>query len=341
MSSALHPQSSAARPPESSAGAILVTGGAGFIGSHVAEALLKRGDTVIAVDNLNSFYDPAVKRRNVELLQGYPGFSFEELELADDGAVQKLFGRHRITRVAHIAARAGVRPSIQDPLLYEQANVRGTLTLLQASARGDVENFVLTSSSSVYGNSRSVPFREDDSATDRPISPYAATKKATEVLGYTFHHLYKLNVNVVRPFTVYGPRGRPDMAPWLFLEAAVRGTAIKKFGDGTTRRDYTFIDDFVGGFIGALDRPLGYEIFNLGNSATVSLNECIATVEAVAGKELQIEQLPMQPGDVEITNADITKACRLLGYAPKTSFRQGMQIFHDWYCRIFCAGAPA
>lgn len=321
--------------PKRNSGVILVTGAAGFIGSHVAELLLSRGDSVVGVDNLNSYYNPELKQRNLALLSKFPAFRFEQTELADIAAVRDLFRRHRFTRVAHIAARAGVRPSIQDPILYEEANVRATTGLLQESAAAKVENFVLTSSSSVYGNSTQVPFREDDSATDRPISPYAATKKATEVMGYTYHHLYGLNVNVIRPFTVYGPRGRPDMAPWLFLESAILGKTIKKFGDGSTRRDYTFIGDFVAGFVSALDRPLGYEILNLGNSATVSLNDCIETVEAIVGKRLQIEQLPMQPGDVTITNADISKAERLLGYSPQTPFREGMKVFYDWYRSAF------
>jgi UDP-glucuronate 4-epimerase len=184
-----------------------------------------------------------------------------------------------------------------------------------------------------------VPFREDDAATDFPISPYAATKKATEVMSYTFHSLYKMNVSIVRPFTVYGPRGRPDMAPWLFLQAALLGRPIKKFGDGSTRRDYTYIDDFAAGFVSAIDTPLGYEIFNLGNSATVSLNEALEIVEAVSGKKLIIEQLPAQPGDVDLTNADVTKARQKLGYDPKTSFRDGMAKFCEWFKRTELAGA--
>jgi len=192
---------------------------------------------------------------------------------------------------------------------------------------------VVASSSSVYGNSRAIPFREDDSATDRPISPYAATKKATEVMAHTFHHLHELSITVIRPFTVYGPRGRPDMAPWLFVESALTGRPIRKFGDGTTRRDYTYIGDFARGFVNAIDRPLGYEIVNLGNSATVSLNEALDVVREVTGRELVIEQAPPQPGDVEITNADISKARRLLDYDPATSFREGMALFCEWYRR--------
>ncbi|MFO0416847.1 MAG: SDR family NAD(P)-dependent oxidoreductase [Pseudomonadota bacterium] len=310
---------------------VLVTGGAGFIGSHVSEALLKRGDRVVCIDNINDYYPVAYKRENLELLSKYPSFSFVEGDISDRSLVDDLFEREGFTHLAHLAARAGVRPSIDDPYVYQQANVQGTLNLLQAAVGKGLENLVITSSSSVYGNSRAIPFREDDSATDRPISPYAATKKATEVLSHTYHSLYGLNINVVRPFTVYGPRGRPDMAPWLFIELAVNGKKIRKFGDGSTRRDYTYIDDFVRGFVSAIDRPLGFEIFNLGNSATVSLNDALDVVRSVTGRELLIEQLPMQPGDVEVTNADVSKARSLLGYDPATSFAQGMGNFYKWF----------
>ncbi|MCB0335987.1 MAG: GDP-mannose 4,6-dehydratase [Bdellovibrionales bacterium] len=309
---------------------VLVTGAAGFIGSHVAERLLKRGDTVIGLDEVNNYYPVDYKRANLTRLSTYPNFSCEEFSLEDLPALKKLFSKQDISHVAHLAARAGVRPSIEDPFIYQQANVAGTLNLLEVARLSKVANFVLTSSSSVYGNSTQVPFREDDSATDLAISPYAATKKATEVLGHTFHHLYGLNINVVRPFTVYGPCGRPDMAPWLFTVAALQGKKIKKFGDGSSRRDYTFIEDFVDGFVNAIDRELGYEIFNLGNSQTVSLNEAIDTISEVTGRPLLFEQLPMQPGDVMMTNADISKAQKLLDYNPQTSFKAGMKIFCDW-----------
>jgi len=310
---------------------ILVTGAAGFIGSHVAERLLARGDAVVGFDNLNDYYPIAYKERNIELLRGAGDFTFIKGELSDRGALEKLFAAHRITHIGHLAARAGVRPSIQDPLLYEEANVRGTTTLLEVARHHGVENTVVTSSSSVYGNSTRIPFREDDSATDRPISPYAATKKATEVAAFSYHHLYGMNINVVRPFTVYGPRGRPDMAPWLFLESALKGTPIKRFGDGSTRRDYTFIRDFASGFVNAIDRSFGYEIFNLGNSATVSLRDALEIVSRVSGRELVIEEHPPQPGDVEVTNADISKAQQLLDYKPTTSFEEGMREFCEWF----------
>lgn len=310
---------------------VLVTGAAGFIGSHVAESLLERGDSVIGFDNLNDYYPVAYKRRNIEALSKNKAFRFVQGELEDAALLEDVFQKHGITHVAHLAARAGVRPSIDNPYIYSSANVHGTLTLLEVARKRSVQNAVITSSSSVYGNSTRIPFREDDSATDRPISPYAATKKATEVLSHTYHQLYGMNINVVRPFTVYGPRGRPDMAPWLFLAAARSGTPIKKFGNGETRRDYTFIRDFARGFVSAIDRPLGYEIFNLGNSATVSLNEALEIIERVSGKKLVIEQHPPQPGDVDLTNADISKAKKMLGYSPSTSFEQGMLEFNEWF----------
>lgn len=310
---------------------VLVTGAAGFIGSHVAEALLNRGDSVVGLDNLNDYYPPAYKQRNVSLLESHNTFRFVKGELEDSKLLAQIFEQEGITHVAHLAARAGVRPSIEDPYIYSSANVHGTLSVLEVARRFGVQNTVVTSSSSVYGNSTKVPFREDDSATDRPISPYAATKKATEVMSHTYHHLYGMNINVVRPFTVYGPRGRPDMAPWLFLSAARHGKPIKKFGDGSTRRDYTYIGDFVKGFVSAIDTPLGFEIFNLGNSATVSLNEALEIISRVTGKQLVIEQCPSQPGDVEVTNADVSKARKLLGYSPATSFEEGMTEFNEWF----------
>lgn len=310
---------------------VLVTGVAGFIASHVAELLLNEGHEVVGIDNINDYYSVASKTANLDLLSKYKAFSFIKGDIADRNTIESIFRDNKITHVAHLAARAGVRPSIIDPYIYEQSNVLGSMTLLEQAAKAQVLNFVLTSSSSVYGNSKNIPFREDDVATDFPISPYAATKKATEVLAYTYHKLYGLNVNVIRPFTVYGPRGRPDMAPWLFLEATINGDLIKRFGDGSTRRDYTYIADFARGFVNAIFRPQGYEIFNLGNSRTVSLNEALQTVSKIVGKPQKIEQHPIQPGDVEITFACIEKAKSKLDYQPDTSFEQGMSVFYQWF----------
>jgi UDP-glucuronate 4-epimerase len=310
---------------------ILVTGCAGFIGSHVAEKLLIRGDFVIGVDEINDYYDIKQKEKNIEILNKYDNFKFYKLDFAKKESIEETFNENEIEYIAHLGARAGVRPSIENPYIYEKSNILGTLILLDLAVKHNIKNFVLTSSSSVYGNSKKIPFSETDNV-DNPISPYAATKKACELLGYTFHHLHGLNVNVIRPFTIYGPRGRPDMAPFLFTTKIANEETIKKFGDGNTKRDYTFIDDFVEGYISALDKPQGYEIFNLGNNSPVSLNEFINTVEEVVGKKAIINQMPMQPGDVEITYANISKAQKLLGYNPKTSIKEGLKKLYEWYC---------
>lgn len=311
----------------------LITGAAGFIGSHVSEILLKNGFSVLGVDDLNNYYPVEYKRRNLENLLQYADFDIIIQDISEGEALSNRLKDIKIEAIGHIAARAGVRPSIKDPGLYQRVNVEGSLNILELAKDKSVKNLVLTSSSSVYGNSTKIPFQEDDSATDKPISPYAATKKSSEVLAHCYHHLYDIPTTIIRPFTVYGPSGRPDMAPWLFLKSALEGSAINKFGDGTTRRDYTFIDDFASGFVSALMKPRPFDIFNLGNSETVSLNEAIATIEKVTGKTIKINQMGMQAGDVSITNADISKAKKELGYCPQTSFAEGMKIFHDWYLK--------
>lgn len=308
---------------------ILITGCAGFIGSHVTQMLLERGDIVIGVDEVNDYYDLRQKEENIKLLEKYENFIFYKFDLANFEKSKEIFEKYKITHVGHIAARAGVRPSIEDPFIYEHSNIKATLNLLELS-KNKVENFVLTSSSSVYGNRDKVPFSEED-RVDFPISPYAATKKATEELAYTYHHLFGLNINIIRPFTIYGPRGRPDMAPYLFTKWINEETPIKKFGDGNSKRDYTYIEDFAKGFVSAIDKPLGYEIFNLGNSTPVSLNEFIETIEEVTGKKAIINQMPMQPGDVMLTYADISKAKKLLNYDPKTNIKEGLKKFYEWY----------
>lgn len=309
---------------------ILVTGGAGFIGSNVTKKLLERGDSVVCVDEFNDYYSPKIKELNVSQFEGNPGYKLYRGSITDYDFLKTIFEKEKIQRVFHAAARAGVRPSIENPFIYEETNVKGTLNLLHLAKEFAIENFVLTSSSSVYGNSAKVPFSEAD-PVDNPISPYAATKKATELLGYTYHHLYGLNVNVVRPFTVYGPGGRPDMFPFLCTKLIDEGSEVKRFGDGSTRRDYTFIDDIVVGVVSAIDKVLGYEIFNLGNSNTVELNYFIATVEKILGKKANIKEYPMQPGDVTITNADLTKSKKMLGYEPKVKIEEGMEKFIAWY----------
>lgn len=311
---------------------VLVTGGAGFIGSHTTAALLERGDEVVCLDNFNDYYSPARKRKNVAGFLDNPAYKLYEADIRDVETLEGIFETERFGKIVHIAAMAGVRASIQHPLLYEEVNVKGTLNLLELSRRYEIENFVFASSSSVYGARSEVPFREDDPC-NHPISPYAATKRAGELLAYTYHHLHGLNCTCLRLFTVYGPRGRPDMAPYLFTKWILEGREVRRFGDGTSRRDYTYIDDVVPGIVAALDADFSYEIINLGNSQTVALNDFIALVERLVGKKARIKQLPVQPGDVPLTCADISKARRLLGYGPQTPLEEGMRRFVDWYRR--------
>lgn len=309
---------------------VLVTGGAGFIGSNVSRKLLERGDQVVCIDNLNNYYSTEQKQHNIAQLIPYPEYVFHYADIANCQKMIQLFEDEKPDKVIHLAARAGVRPSIDDPMLYSNTNYTGTLNVLEAARRSRVKSFVFASSSSVYGNEKNVPFRED-MLVDHPISPYAATKKAGELLCHTYSHLHNMNTTCLRFFTVYGPAGRPDMAPYKFVDAVHNEEPITKYGDGTSRRDYTYIDDIVYGIISALDADYRYEVFNLGNSATVSLNEFIETIEDVVGKKAIIEQHGKQPGDVDVTYADISHARGHLGYNPRHSIRQGMVKFYDWY----------
>ena len=309
---------------------ILLTGCAGFIGSHVSEALMKRGDIVIGVDNLNDYYDTKKKEKNLAILNEYNKFKFYKEDIRNYEGLKKIFEKEKPEKILHIAARAGVRPSIQNPILYEEVNVKGTLNLLDLAKDFKVKSFVFSSSSSVYGNQKKIPFSETDNV-DNPISPYAATKKACELICYTYHHLYNMKITCLRFFTVYGPRGRPDMAPYLFTDWIYNGKPIKRFGDGSTKRDYTFITDIVKGVVAAIDKELEFEIINLGNNKPVMLNDFIKVIEKVTGKKAVIEQLPMQPGDVDITYADVSKAEKLLGFKPTTSIEEGMKKFFEWY----------
>jgi UDP-glucuronate 4-epimerase len=309
---------------------VLVTGAAGFIGSHVVEALLERGDTVMGLDNFNDYYDPARKRANVETALSHARYHLITGDVRDEPFLQDLFAHEHFDKVCHIAAMAGVRYSIQHPELYESVNVRGTLNLLELARRHDAQNFVFASSSSVYGASTPVPFRED-AMVNCPISPYAATKVAKEVLAYTYHHLYGLNCTGLRFFTVYGPRGRPDMAPYLFTKWIAEEQPLRQFGDGTSQRDYTFVTDIVAGVVAAIDADLPYELINLGRGETIYLTDFIQVVEEVVGKKATIVQEPPKPGDVPITYADITKARELLGYDPTVSVADGMHRFWEWY----------
>ena len=308
-------------------GHYLITGGAGFIGSHVGEALLARGDTLTVLDNFNRFYDPAIKRSNVALLKGA---QLIEGDIRDQGLVGELFASQRFDGVVHLAAMAGVRPSLLDPLLYEDVNVRGTLILLEAARRQPGLRFVFASSSSVYGANERVPFSETDDI-HRPVSPYAATKRAGELHGYTYHHLYGIPFTGLRFFTVYGERQRPEMAIHKFVKAAFEGTPVPFYGDGSTRRDYTYIADIVDGVVRALDRCAGYELYNLGESQTISLAELVAAIELATGRKMLLDRQPMQPGDVLVTYADVSKAREKLGYEPRTALAEGLRRFVAWY----------
>jgi UDP-glucuronate 4-epimerase len=312
---------------------VLVTGGAGFIGSNVAEYLLSRGDDVVIIDEINDYYDISIKETNLRLLQDmYPGNRLKVYkgDICDVSLMTNIFETEQLKWVCHMAARAGVRPSIQDPYVYIHSNIEGTTRLLELSHKYGVENFVFASSSSVYGGSKSTFFSEEE-VVDNPVSPYAATKKACELLAYTYHHLYQLNVTGLRFFTVYGPRGRPDMAPFIFIDRISRGKEIQQFGDGSSSRDYTYISDIVEGVVRAIDRPYSYQIFNLGKGDGTSLKDFIDLVEKHTGRKAMKKILPDQPGDVPYTCADVSKAERLLGYRPKVSFEEGIQRTAEWY----------
>ena len=310
---------------------ILVTGGAGFIGSHLVEKLLAGGHGVAILDDFNDYYDPEIKRENIAAVS--KDVAIHRVDLREDAAVRNLFHGEKFDTIMHLAARAGVRPSIQHPRLYYDTNVNGTLHLLEAARVTGVERFIFASSSSVYGISKTVPFSEDLHLT-QTISPYAATKIAGEFLCSTYSHLYKLRVVALRYFTVYGPRQRPDLAIHQFTKKISAGQPIDQFGDGSTRRDYTYIDDIIQGTMAALEYngPL-FDIFNLGESETVQLKDLISAIEDALGKKARINRLPEQPGDVPLTCADISKARKLLAYKPTTPLKEGLPRFVDWFLR--------
>jgi len=309
---------------------ILVTGGAGFIGSHVVERLLAEENRVVCLDNFDSFYEPAVKRANLQGVKDRSNFRLVEGDIRDEQTLARLFREERIEAVFHAAARAGVRPSIQDPVLYHDVNVHGTTRLLEAARSASVKNFVFASSSSVYGVANRVPFSEEDPA-DFPISPYAATKRAGELLCYTYHHLYGIPVTCLRFFTVYGPRQRPEMAIHKFTRLVDEGLPVPVFGDGSSRRDYTYISDAVEGVLRALANPHPYEILNIGESQTTELRDLVAKIEKALNRKAQILAMPSQAGDVPLTFANVSRAKRLLGYDPRTSIEEGLGKFVEWY----------
>jgi UDP-glucuronate 4-epimerase len=309
---------------------ILLTGGAGFIGSHLTRRLLGRGDRVTVLDDFNDFYDPSLKRRNVAEFLDHAGYRLEEGDIRDADLVEALFRGNDFTAVIHLAARAGVRPSLKEPILYEEVNCIGTLRLLEAARHHGPEVFVFGSSSSVYGINEKVPFSEEDEI-DQPISPYATTKRTGELLCFNYHHLYGLKTSCLRFFTVYGPAQRPEMAIHKFTRLIAQGEPVTLYGDGSSRRDYTYIDDIVDGIVAALERAPGFEIYNLGGAETTGLGELVRWIAAELAVEPRIEYLPDQPGDVPITYADVQKAGQHLGYSPKVPIREGLRRFVDWY----------
>ena len=312
----------------------LITGGAGFIGSSLSEELIKQGNKVIAIDNFCDFYNPKIKEYNIKKLLENKNFKLYRKDIRDRQALKEIFDENNIDIVMHLAAMAGVRPSIENPILYQEVNCMGTQNILETMKEHNVKNLVMASSSSVYGNCKEVPFRED-MVVDFAISPYAATKKANEVMTHVYHKLFDMNVIMLRFFTVYGPKQRPDLAINKFTRLMLNDEEIPMFGDGTTSRDYTYIDDIVDGIIKScnyvLENKNVYEILNIGNSSPTSLKEMINTIAKVLEVEPNIKQLPMQPGDVDRTYADISKAKELIGYNPKTSFKEGIEKFVKWY----------
>lgn len=312
---------------------ILVTGAAGFIGSHLAERLCRRGDTVIGLDNFNDYYDPARKRANERRLCAYPNFRMVEADVRDRPALFNLFAGERIDAVAHLAAMAGVRDAAKYPDLYVNVDLNGTQNVLDAArAAGGVGNFVLASTSSVYGNTTQIPFVETD-ACDRPLQPYAAAKRAAEILGYTYSYLFGQNFTVLRFFTVYGPNGRPDMMAYLLADSIAKGREIPLYDGGNMYRDWTFVDDTVSGIVAALDRPLGYEIINLGRGEPVLLRDFVELMEELIGRKANLVNTPRLAADFARNEADISKARRLLGYDPQVSVVEGVRRFWEWYCQ--------
>ncbi len=312
----------------------LVTGGAGFIGSALCSHLIEQGNKVINIDNFNDFYDPEIKEQNIAPLIHNSNYILYRADITDRDIFSNIFEQHKVDVVVHLAAMAGVRPSIEQPVLYEQVNVQGTLNLLEAMKKHDLRHLIFASSSSVYGNNSKIPFQENE-PLDRVISPYAASKKSAEDFCYVYHELFGLNVVALRFFTVYGPGQRPDLAIHKFTRKIFSGEPIPFFGDGNTVRDYAYIDDIIHGILSSVDFILNntnvFEVFNLSGHHPVSLKEMVSVIEQTIGKKANIKQLPMQPGDVKATHADISKARHLLGFKPETGFSTGIKHFVEWY----------
>jgi len=313
---------------------ILITGGAGFIGSHLVDRLLETGEEVIVIDNFDDFYSPQIKRDNLKNHLSNPHFKLLEADIRDKKALQQIFELNEITKVVHLAARPGVRASIKNPSLYEEINIKGTLNLLEVCKTKNLKNFIFASSSSVYGVNTKLPFSENDSLT-HPISPYAVTKKTGELICYVYHHLYGIPLVCLRLFTVYGPRQRPEMAIHKFTKLTDRNCKITIFGDGHSKRDYTYISDIIEGIMSALNQKFDFQIFNLGSSEPIELKKLVSLVESALGKKAKIKQTLEQPGDVPITYADITKSKKLLGYNPKVGIEEGIKKFVKWHKNKF------
>lgn len=312
----------------------LITGAAGFIGMHTAKRLLEAGEQVVGIDNLNDYYDPALKHYRLSQLAPYQDFRFIKMDIADRAAMATLFAQEKFTHVIHLAAQAGVRYSIENPFAYIDSNLIGTMCVLEGCRHHPVEHLVYASSSSVYGMNAKVPFSETDQV-DHPVSLYAATKKSNELMAYSYAKLYKIPATGLRFFTVYGPAGRPDMAPWLFTEAILKDQPIKVFNHGKMQRDFTYIDDIVEGVVGILQQPskeeIPYNIFNIGNNQPIELERFIKAIESACGKEARKIMLSMQAGDVERTFADTGRLEKIIGYKPRMEIEEGVKRFCDWY----------
>lgn len=312
----------------------LVTGGAGFIGSHVAAQLLRRGEEVIVLDNFNDFYDPRIKRDNVRRLGEYAGMTLYEGDIRDTALVRKIYAEHGVTHVAHLAALANVRASVRQTPLYMEVNLTGTMNLLEAARDYHVRQFVMASTSSVYGATAAVPFVESDSA-DHPLAAYPASKRAAEILGHTYHHLNGLNVTALRFFNVYGPAGRPDMMPMRLLHASQDGSEMEIFNGGDIHRDWTYIDDTVDGVVAALDTPLGYQVINLGFGNPISLSDFIEIVEELSGRTINKRTVETPPSDPPITYCDNSRARSLLGFHPQVSVQEGLRRTWEWFREFY------
>ena len=309
---------------------VLVTGGAGFIGSHLCERLIKNEDSVYCIDNFNTYYDPAIKKNNIKLLLNNSQYVLTDGDILDEKLLDRIFDENEFDVIIHLAARAGVRPSVEQPKLYQEVNIRGTMNLLEKANQYNIKKFILASSSSVYGNNKKTPFSESD-FVDNPISPYAATKKACELLGYTYHSLYNISVSCLRFFTVYGPRQRPDMAIHKFAKLIFNNEPINIYGDGSAQRDFTYITDIINGIISSVERCDGYNVYNLGESQVIQLMDLVKLIENNLGKKATIIKHPPQPGDIKITYADVSKAKKELDYKPSVNIEDGIYKFVQWF----------